>query len=491
MRNVLSTLLVMILLATCLQAQAPDTLWTGLYGDRAGWDGCDQLYGATATFDGCFAMNGYGTTCCDTIQGDQYVVKIDAAGDTVWTAGFGAFDRRDYGRDIIETYDSALLVVGHGRIANNTEDYRIRLFKVDSLGNEIWNKSYIGVNGFSTERVVETADSGFAVVGWTDDMDVFLFRADSLGDSVWTNTYGGASNDQGYDLRQTPDGGFMIAAMTESYGAGSWDAYIIRTDANGDTVWTRTFGTSGYEEAFGIAPTHDGHYLVAGSHINTNSDVWLIKIGLDGDTLWTKSVGQAAGNDVARGITATSDNGFLIAGKNYNTVDYHNDMYLLKVDAAGDTVWSYSYINNTHDEANVALQTETGNIYLFGTRAPSSACSYRDYWVFAFADAMDVPDDGREMLPVGFSLSHNYPNPFNPATTIEYTLPARSHVVIEIFNIMGQRVTTLVDGGLSAGQHKVIWAGRDQLGMPVASGIYLYRLVAGDFSSARKMLLLQ
>jgi len=136
---------------------------------------------ATPTYDGGFALNGYSTTNGDTIKGNQWVVKINSDGDTFWTNTFGDFDRRDYGRDIIESYDSCLVILGHGRIANTSEDYQIRLFKTDSLGNELWDKNYVGPNGLNTESIIETADSGFAITGWTDDKDFFLFQTDSPG----------------------------------------------------------------------------------------------------------------------------------------------------------------------------------------------------------------------------------------------------------------------------------------------------------------------
>lgn len=487
----LFTLVLLVLLGASIFAQAPDTLWSNLYGDRAGWDGYDQIYGATATWDGGFAINGYSTTNGDTIKGDQWVVKINADGDTLWTKTFGAFDRRDYGRDILESYDSCLIICGHGRIANTTEDYRILLFKADSLGNQIWAKDYVGANGFSTEAIVQTADSGYAVVGWTDDMDVFLFRADSLGDSVWAQTYGGVDNDMGYDLCQTNDGGFMIVGSTESYGAGSWDIWIIKTDAAGDTVWTRTIGGDGYETGRAIAKTHDGHYMIAGSGIQVNTDVFLTKIQENGDTLWTKWAGQDAGNDAPLGITATADNGFLIAGKNYSLVTGDNDMYILKIDAAGDTLWSYSCSFNAHDEAHVALEAATGKTYLFGTRASSSSGSYRDYWVYAFDNAVDVSEGSQENLPKVYYLSNNYPNPFNPATTIDYRLPERGHVSIEVYNVLGQKIATLVDQEQPAGEHTTFWNGKTSYGQTVATGLYLYRLQAGDHVETKKMLLLK
>lgn len=94
-------------------------------------------------------------------------------------------------------------------------------------------------------------------------------------------------------------------------------------------------------------------------------------------------------------------------------------------------------------------------------------------------------------LPTEFALAQNYPNPFNPTTEINFDLPKNAHVELNVFNILGQSVTTLVSGEMPAGSHQVSWNGTDSDGGSVASGIYFYRISAGDYSSSKKMMLLK
>ena len=94
-------------------------------------------------------------------------------------------------------------------------------------------------------------------------------------------------------------------------------------------------------------------------------------------------------------------------------------------------------------------------------------------------------------VPAKSSLSQNYPNPFNPMTTIEYSLPEQSQVKFEVFNVLGQRVKTLADIVQPAGRHRIVWDGKDDQGKDVASGIYFYRLEAGEFSESRRMVILK
>jgi len=114
------------------------------------------------------------------------------------------------------------------------------------------------------------------------------------------------------------------------------------------------------------------------------------------------------------------------------------------------------------------------------------------YAAFTTDIITDVEDDEHgDILPYRFELSQNYPNPFNPVTTIEYSVPKRSHVTIEVYNVLGQKVRTLVDREESAGSYTITWDGRTNSGQSAATGVYLYRFEAGDHVETKKMLLLK
>jgi hypothetical protein len=100
-------------------------------------------------------------------------------------------------------------------------------------------------------------------------------------------------------------------------------------------------------------------------------------------------------------------------------------------------------------------------------------------------------DNHPDALPLEFSLDQNFPNPFNPATTIKLTLPRRTRVELDVYNILGQNVRTLLDKEMDVGSYDIVWDGRDKFDRQVASGIYFYRIKAGDYSKTRKMVLLK
>ncbi len=113
------------------------------------------------------------------------------------------------------------------------------------------------------------------------------------------------------------------------------------------------------------------------------------------------------------------------------------------------------------------------------------------FWQTGVTAPTDVQEIVTEELPTTYSLSQNYPNPFNPSTVIEFTVPSRGHVELSVYNLLGQRVVTLVDEPMSQGAYRTVWYGRDESGHHVATGIYFYRLLAGEFEESKKMVLLK
>ena len=132
--------------------------------------------------------------------------------------------------------------------------------------------------------------------------------------------------------------------------------------------------------------------------------------------------------------------------------------------------------------------------YLF--QPPGGGIAYQPVWggpINIIASAVEEVIPGT--LPTSFQLNQNFPNPFNPSTTISFDLPTRSKVTLTVFNLLGQKVSTLVDKDLTANSYKVEWDGRSDTGESVASGIYFYKLIAeaedNEFVETKKMMLLK
>lgn len=181
------------------------------------------------------------------------------------------------------------------------------------------------------------------------------------------NTFGGDSLDMGYSIQQTIDGGYIITGSTESYGSGDADVYLIKTDANGDSLWTKTFGGPGQDYGSSLQITSDGGYIITGrtEHANGNKDVYLMKTDVNGDSLWTKTYGGTS-VDFGLFVQQTSDGGFIITGATESYGNGGRDVYLIKTDINGDSLWTKTFGGTAFDIGNCVQQTTDGGYIIVG-----------------------------------------------------------------------------------------------------------------------------
>jgi len=319
-----------------------NTLWTRTYGGS----GFDNGFSVQQTSDDGFVVVG-GTESFGAGLSAVWLIRTDAQGDTLWTRTYGG-SSVDGGVPVQQTSDGGFVVAGftYSYGAGMTDVWLIR---TDAQGDTLWTRTYGGSgidNGYSVQQ---TSDSGFVVVGITSSfgaglIDVWLIRTDAQGDTLWTRTYGGSNNDFGFSVQQTSDGGFVVAGIV-SFGAVGHDAWLIRTDAQGDTLWTRTYGGSSSEDGSTVQQTSDSGFVVVG---NTESfgagghDVWLIRTDAQGDTLWTRTYG-GSGIDGGSTVQQTSDGGFVVVGGTDSFGAGEADVWLIRTDAQGDTLWTRTY----------------------------------------------------------------------------------------------------------------------------------------------------
>ncbi|MFN8144312.1 MAG: T9SS type A sorting domain-containing protein [Bacteroidia bacterium] len=323
--------------------------------------------------DSGFILTGMTNTYSNG-QADVWLVRTDAYGNTLWNKSFGG-TQYDFGNMVKPTSDGGFVIAGftgsYGRGGNDGW-----IIKTNASGIQTWAKT-VGDTGLQElEAIVQTSDGGYAAVGinytaGTQYYDIYLVRLDSNGDSLWTKNIGGQSYEIGNSIQQTADGGFIIGGQTYSYGNLDGDFYMVKTDANGNVQWQKTYANNGLQEAHYVQIAAGGGYVLVGDADSLanglgDTDIWLIRTDANGDTLWTKVYGGTK-KDGGKTIENTSDGGFVMAGitRSFNLIN--PNYYLIKTDVNGNVEWSnYSYGSAYHDHAYRGIETSDGGYAEFG-----------------------------------------------------------------------------------------------------------------------------
>ncbi|WP_424359061.1 hypothetical protein [Methanocella sp. MCL-LM] len=276
----------------------------------------------------------------------------------------------DYGSSVIQTRDSGFAVTG-GISPAYKGDRNAFLLKTDGNGNQLWKKSYGGDRFDYGYSVIEPADGGYTIAGTTESYgngsgDVYLVRTDPAGNPLWEKTFGGPGYDEGRALLQTADGGYLIAGMTESFGNGSSDVYLIKTNARGDMEWDRAYGGPFNDLALSIQPVSDGGYIIAGSYGATanSSTAYLLKIDAGGHWQWDQKLSGYT-DSVAYFARQTADSGFIAAGYD-NLRSGSSKVCLYKLDAEGDLQWQKAIAVNKAQKGYNVYQTAKGGYLIAG-----------------------------------------------------------------------------------------------------------------------------
>jgi len=261
------------------------------------------------------------------------------SGQIKWIKTYGSGG--DVGFSVQQTLDGGYIIAGiTWSFGADYED--VYLIKTDAYGNVEWTKTYGGNAGDQSYSVQQTQDGGYIIAGETESgagrHDVYLIKTDVYGNVEWTKTYGGGDWDLGCSVQQTQDGGYIIVGATESFGAGEFDVYLIKTDAYGNVEWTKTYGGSYNDCGLSVQQTEDGGYIIAGYTYSFGAgkgDVYLIKTDAYGNVEWTKTYG-GGGDDRGGSVQQTQDGGYIIAGATGSFGAGSWDVYLIKTDAYGN-----------------------------------------------------------------------------------------------------------------------------------------------------------
>jgi hypothetical protein len=249
------------------------------------------------------------------------------------------------------------------------------LLKTDGNGNVIWSSTFGGTGLEGAVALNNTSDGGYVMAGVTNTWgagsgDFYVVKTDASGNLSWSKAYGGYAMDHAYSVIQSSDGGYVIAGLTESFGAGGQKAYLVKTDGSGNLLWNRTFGGTGQSpEIFNsVKQTTDGGYIMAGFTENFGAggtDIFVVKTDGSGNLSWCKTYGGTEG-EMGRSVQQTSDGGYIITGTTYSFGTAGGDLYIVKTDGIGNLSWSKTFGGaGIEDQASVQ-QTNDGGYILAG-----------------------------------------------------------------------------------------------------------------------------
>ena len=495
----LAVMVCILAVAACLNAHGQTTDWKWVVG--AGGDRFDEATGITLDQDdniyitGNFRETGvFGDTTL-TFEGNNahlFISKLDNDGNWLWT---------------------------HGAKSSGADS---RAVEVDDEGNV-----YLAGHFYRDITINDTTHTGPRDLGF----NIFVAKMDSDGNWLWVRL--------AYSEGLAPGRSIVVDSQGNSYITGHFvlnfllgeihldpDDHLFKTflaklDHEGNWVWATYVDGSGPSEGWGIGLDGDEHVYVTGKFTenavfgthelhaahSTNSMIFIAKADSSGNWLWAEEAGGVGNRNFGLDVfVSDAGNVFFTGFFHFNNSPFghyelddtggRETIFIAKLDEHGNWLWADragGSLDNNHGKSVVVDQDE--NIYLTGYAGRNA--SFGDHVHPGFGSAsiflakMRVADRETSAetlleLPSGYKLHQNYPNPFNPVTNIGYSLPESGPVSLVLYNTLGQQVARLVDGSAEAGYHEVHFDAAD-----LSSGIYIYRLEAGDFRANRKLLIIK
>jgi hypothetical protein len=477
-------------------------VWSQRFGDASRQEGESVAVDSsgnvvvTGVFYGTVDFGGGPLTSAGYL--DIFVAKFDPNGNHVWSQRFGDANDENhdqYGKSVAVDGSGNVILTGHfwgtvdfgGGPLTSAGDEDIFVAKFDGGGSHIWSQRFgderynqrgksVAADGSGnvvvTGKFDGTVDFGGGPLTSAGYREIFVVKFDPSGNHLWSQRYGDASDDQ-YGESVAVDGSENVIVTGEFKGtadfgggpltsAGSRDIFIARFDGGGNHIWSKCYGDENDQHGISLAVYSSGNFILTGRFIGT--------VDFGGGPL-----------------TSAGDS-------------YGSDIFVAKFDPSSNHLWSQRFGDANNDDAECVAVDGSGNVIVtglfsgtvdFGGGPLTCPGGYDDMDIFVAKFGPIVssvfPPEG-SALP---TLNQNTPNPFNPNTTISFTLPKMTRATLRIYNVAGRHIATLFDGVAIRGMSEHRWAGVDRNGKPVPSGVYFYRLYAENQVLTRKMVLLK
>ena len=246
--------------------------------------------------------------------------------------------------------------------------------RINEKGLLNWDYAYGGRGADGANSIIELRDSSnYLMTGYTDaygngKRDVWLIKLDKDGEKIWSNVYGGKKDDIGVKTIETFNGDLVTVGSTDSFGSGNSDIYIVKTDSLGRHDWSKTFGGLGEDNGVDIIDTKDSNKVILGntnSYGKGSSDIWIMKLDNQGDTIWDTKYG-GSGFDIANSMLMTSDTCYIIAGQTSSFSDGSLDAWIIKFNKDGKLMWQNTFGGNGTEGFRGIYQTDNQDLIMVG-----------------------------------------------------------------------------------------------------------------------------
>ncbi|HHT9141305.1 MAG TPA: hypothetical protein ACFYEA_06015, partial [Candidatus Tripitaka californicus] len=382
----LPTVYCLLLLATPVSSETMG--WAATYGGA----NSDRAHSIQQTTDGGYIVAG-DTRSFGAGEGDAWVLKLGASGTVEWQKAYGGVNW-DAAESIHEASDGGYIVAGWTQSFSAGRTTWILKLRPD--GTVEWQKTYKWDDSNEARSLHKTTDGGYVVASVTSsaegENDVWVLKLRPDGAVEWQKTYGGNKSDIANCIQQTRDGGYIVAGMTESFGAGVYDFWVLKLRSDGAVEWQKSYGGGVDDWAICIKQTHDGGYIVAGwtnsfgtGEETAEEDAWVLKLRANGTVQWQKLYGKKGYLCTASSIFQTRDGGYILAGSagyfNTETFDVEDlDLWVLKLKYDGTVEWEKTYGGVGDERVEYLQQTGDGG-YIVAGWTSSFGSGQEDIWV--------------------------------------------------------------------------------------------------------------
>jgi hypothetical protein len=419
-------------------------------------------------------------------SGDYCTIKYNSSGQQQWVKIYsGSTQGRDIPFKVAVDASGNVIVTGQSYIDNVRSDDIVTI-KYDQNGQQLWLAVHDG-SGTTPEQdagrdMVVDAQGNVYVFGHSTTTstgyDLCLIKYNSSGILQFIELFTGPyNNTTEYGVALTLDNAGNIYCIGE---LSDYHLAVLKYSPSGSRLWDYRYASQFIDHAKDIVTDGAGNVYFCGSAGATG---FIAKLNSGGVLQWNKIITGTGGNEIVNRLVIDGAGDVYLTGK--VAAGSYFDFVTEKINPAGITQWraTHNGSGNQNDFGNAITINSLGHVYVAGG---SNVSGWNNFCTIKYAPGTIGINPVSNEIPEGFSLSQNYPNPFNPVTNIEFSMPAASFVNLVIYDMLGREVETLVNEDLNAGTFNV-----DFNASKLTSGVYFYKITAGNFIETKKMILVK